>query len=364
MAGSALSLFTDFFTHTTGPAYLTDPNSIINDAQLRNYEGLNALYRSKRELQGGTTVRDTILLNSSGQAKTFLPGESATVTNTQNGSTISVPWRFTRVPVTWTEAEILLNEGGSMTSATGAFHQFKKLRNLKWQQGYTDIMNLMELQFWAAASNASMEANAGKEPYSVLATVTSDGLAPAGFTTVQNINPTNENKWRNQTANYTGAALYDIDNGVVAGFDTVSQLVKFKKPPRAPADHFTDSNFSQLGIYTNREGRRIYMRSIRANNDITRVGKQDPSYPDPSFNGIAVEAAEGLDELNSFAAGSPGYLFLNWMFLKCIVHQAKFMARSDVKSWADKPDTNVVWVECYHNTFNCSRQRHGFLSAA
>ena len=127
MAGSALSLFTDFFSHTTGPAYLTSPSEVINDAQLRNYEALDAFYRSKREVQGGTTIKDMILLNDPLTAGTYLPGEAATITNVQGGSTISIPWRFVRVPITWTEAEILLNQGGSGQSKTDQFQHTKHM---------------------------------------------------------------------------------------------------------------------------------------------------------------------------------------------------------------------------------------------
>jgi len=361
MAGSALSLFTDFFSHTTGPAYLTSPSEVINDAQLRNYEALDAFYRSKREVQGGTTIKDMILLNDPLTAGTYLPGEAATITNVQGGSTISIPWRFVRVPITWTEAEILLNQGGSGQSKTDQFQQFKKLKEFKYQQAYTSLLNKLENLYFASASSATMEANSGQEPYSVFATVTSTGLAPSGFTTVQGINPSSEPKWRNQTASYTASSPLDGDVGIIGGFDEMSQLVAFKRPPNA-AQYFSESNWNRLVIFTNREGRRDYMKALRSNNDITRAGPQDPSFGDPVFNNIPVRAAEGLDEAGSFTTGEPDYLFLNMNYIKAVFHRDKFMQVSDVLGFADKPDTKVVWVDSYCNLFNCSRQRQGYLS--
>lgn len=360
---SSLSLFTDFFTHTTGPAYLTDPGSVINDAQLRNFESLTAFYRARKEVQGGSSIKDMILLDDPGTAGTYTPGDSASVQNVQGGTTISVPWRFIRVPITWTEAEILLNEGGSSSSTVGQFHQFKRLKEFKYQQAYTSLMNFCERKLVAAASNSDMEANTGSEPYSIFAFLTSDGLAPSGFTTVQGVNPTTKTLWRNQNTTYTAATPYDTDNGIVAGFDTISQLVQFKRPPTSQ-QYFSDDDFRRQIIFTNREGRRDYMKALRANNDITRAGPQDPAYGSPVFLNIPVVANEGMDDATSFSSGSPDFLFFNANHMKLIFHRSKFMQVSEPMRFADKPDTVVVWVDCYMNLFCASRQRHGYLSAA
>lgn len=360
MPGTPLSLFTDFFTHTTGPAYLTDPSKVINDAQLRNFEGLEALSRVKMDVQGGSSIKDMILLDDPGTASTYKPGETASVTNVQGGSTIDVDWRFIRVPITWTEAEILLNDGGN---SNARFHQFKKLKDFKYQQAYTSLMNLLEKKIWATPSNTEMETSTGAEPYSILASITSDGLAPSGFTTVQGVNPSTKTKWRNQTATYTYATPYDTDTGIIAGFDTISQLVNFKVPPTAK-QYFESAEFKAHVIMTNREGRRDYMKALRANNDITRAGAQDPAYGAPVFLGVPVKAAEGLDENSTFTAGQPGFLFQNMNYLKVIYHAKKWMQVGKPMVFPDKPDTTVVWVDLYMNVFCQSRQRQGYLSAA
>ena len=361
MPGQALSLFTDFFTHTTGPAYLTGPDVVLNDAQLRNFEGLDAFMRTKRSVQGGASIKDMILLDDPGTAATYQPGEQASISNIQGGNTLTVNWRFIRVYITWTEAEILLNQQG-VNSRSAMFHQFKKLKSFKYQQGYTSLLNLIEKLLFAAANNGNMEASAGTEPYSVFASVTDDGLAPSGFTTVQGINPTTKTKWRNQTASYTASTPFDSSNGIIAGFDEISQLVTFKRPPSAK-EYFDSEEFRSQWIATNREGRMMYMRAIRANNDITRAGPQDPSYGSPVFNNVPVRAAEALDEQSSFSAASPDYLFLNGNHFKMIFHDQKFMQVSQPMVFPDKPDTTVVWVDTYANLFNSSRARHGYLNA-
>ena len=366
MPGQALSLFTDFFTHTTGPAYFSDPESVINDAQLRNYASMDAFTRMKREIQGGTTIKDVVLLTDPGTAATYLPGETASVSNVQVGNTISVPWRFIRVYITWTEAEILLNEGGANSTPDAQYQQYKKLKRLKYQAAYTSLLNLLEKKLSATANGtaaeAAMEQNAGQEPYSLFASIVDDGLASTNWTTIQGLNPTSLTKWRNQTVDWTAATPYDIDNGIIAGFDTMSQLVAFRRPPNYQ-EYFTDRQFNALVIFTNREGRRFYMKALRANNDITRAGPQDPAYGDPVFNNIPVKANEGMDENSTFTALSPGFIFCNMNFIKMIFHSQKFMQMGSPMTFADKPDTSVVWCDTYCNLFNASRQSHGYLQA-
>lgn len=358
--GASLSSFTDFFTHATGPAYLTGPDSIINDAQLRNYETYDLLSRAKKNIQGGNEIKDAILFSDPGTAATYLPGDQATIANVPGLSTITVPWRFIRVYATWNEKEIMLNEakGGDV------FDQYKRLKNFKWQQAYTSLANKLERLLFATPANASMEASSGQEPYSIRATVTSDGLAPAGFTTVQGINPTTESKWRNQTASYTAASPFDPTAGIIGGFDEMGQLVKFKSPAiSADGASFTNSNLADCVVLTNREGREKYMQALRAANDFTRVGPQDPSYTSPVYDGVKVVASEVLDDLSVFTAGSPGFYFLNMNFIKLFVHESKWMEKGEPMKFPDKPDTCVCWIDCWGNSFNQSRQRHGLLSA-
>jgi len=365
MPGVALSAFEDFF-NTTGPSHPFSSDMVVNDASLRNYEAYDFLSRSKKEVKGGTSINDVVIFSDGDAAQTYLPGETGTIVNQQFTSTITVPWRQVRSYVEWNEHEIMKNGGDSSITRDSRFHQFKKLRDIKYQAAYSNLYTKMERLFVAAASNDQMEADGGQEPHSIFSTITSDGLAPPGYTTVQGINPTTESNWRNQAATYTFATPMDQDTGIIAGFDAMSQLVRFKRPEQASGDpkDFTDSDFKQVVVLTNREGRRDYMKAVRANNDITRAGAQDPAYGDASFLGIRVKACEGFDDQSTFTAGQPGFVFLHGDFIKLICHTDKWMDKSKPMDWAEKPDTRVVWFDNWLQIFNRSRRRHGFLSAA
>ncbi len=360
MAGAALSLFTDFFTDGTGPAYLSGPDDVINDAQLRNFASLSAFYAAKKEVQGGSQIKDVILLDDPLTAGAYLPGEKASVSNIQGATTLTANWRFVRVPITWNEQEVLLNEGGGENAM---FQQYKRIKRFKYQQAYTSLFNKMERFMTAAASNANMEAATGTDPYSIFAFVTSDGLAPSGFTNVLGINPSSKSAWQNQNTTYTASTPFDTDNGIIAGFDTISQLVVFKRPPSSQ-EYFSDDDFRRMVIFTNREGRKDYMKAVRANNDITRAGPQDPAYGNPVFLNIPVVNNEGMDDATSFSSGSPDYIFLNMSHIKLVFHRQKFMQVGTPQVFPDQPDTMVAWVDTYCNLVCLSRQRQGYLQAS
>lgn len=355
----SLSEFSRFFAET-GPATLTGPSAVVNDAQLRNYGGTDMLAKATRELQGGNRIQDFILFDDPYTAHTYKPGDNATATNPQTTDKLLADWRFIRTSVSWNQAEIELNEGGG-----SEFDQFKSMHYRKWQEAETSTLNLMERLFYATPSNANMESATGQDPYSLLASVTSDGLAPAGFTTVQGINPTTKPKWRNQTASYDVSATFDQGVGLLSGFDEITQLVNFRAPVLSKdKSKYTPSDLKKCVIHTNREGERKYRAVVRAANDYTRQGNQDPSATKCVWDGVPVESVDVLDELSTFTEGSPGYLFYNLNFFKLVIHSKNWMKKGPVRPDPNKPDTESCWIVSWCNLVNQSRRRHGYLSAA
>lgn len=356
--GQYLSEFTDF-VKSTGPLYIHGAEEFVNDSSLRNYEAQDILLKTKREVQGGSSIKGNLILDASSDATHYKPGDVATIQGRNYLTTMELPWRFTRIDVSYNEKEISLNEGSSREAR---FQQYTKVMKAKLAGRKTDLTNKIERSLVASALS-DMETAAGTTPYSIFASITTDGLAPSGFTTVQQINPTSKTAWRNQTGSYTVASKYDVDNGLIAGFDNMAEKVKFKAPAKSGKD-FNASDLSDMVILTNKEGRVNYMKALRANNDITRVGAQDPSYPSPVFNGIAVRSVEAFDDQTTFTAGSPGYLFVNGKFLHVVCRSGKWMALSDELKPHNQPDTVVFYYDCWWNLVNESRRRHGYLIAA
>lgn len=353
-----ISEFADF-VKSTGPMYLNGPDEILNDSGLRNYEAHDLMIRTMREVQGGSSIKANIILDRSDRAVHYKPGDVATVVNSQYLTAMELPWRFTRIDVSYNEKEIALNEGASREAR---FQQYTRVMKSKQIGSMTDIITKIELALTGAAAT-DMETANGTTPYSMFASITSDGLAPANFTTVQQINPTTKSQWRNQTGSYSYAAPFDTTAGLVAGFDNMAEKVRFKAPSRNRGS-FTESDMKQMVILTNKEGKVLYSQTLRANNDITRVGAQDPAYPSPVYNGVDVRAVESFDERSLFTSGQPGYLWVNGKFLRIVARRGKWMDQSKEYFPHNQPDTVVFYYDCWWNLVNESRRRHGYLSAA
>lgn len=359
--GAALEAYVDFVT-STGNVHLNKPGDIVNDASLRNYEGFNIFGRSKRALQGGNQIKTSILLSDPATASTYKPGDAATIVNNQNLSQATANWRFFRDYMTFVEAELLLNEGGG---GDAMFQQFVNLRDSKWQATTTSMFNEIARLLVATPANSTMEASSGEKPFSYRTFATSDGLAPSGFTTVMGINPTSESNWRNQNTTYDKDAMFDPDTGLIAGFTAMKNLIRFQQPSvNVDGSKFTDSDLKNCVVLTNKEGLNDYIKVLRASNDFTRVGTQDPDYPEPVYWGVTIQADEALDDQSVFSAGSPDFFFINGNYMELVFHSKKWFQKTKELRNANQPDSAVVWVDTYWNLVCRSRRRQGYLQGS
>ena len=106
MAGTALSKFADFIA-ATGPAYLTGPEVLVNEAVERNYLwGALASGPQGINIQSGTEIRDALMLDSSNTFEFYKPNATFSYRNPQVIDTISAPWRFAVDHMAFTDHEI------------------------------------------------------------------------------------------------------------------------------------------------------------------------------------------------------------------------------------------------------------------
>lgn len=358
----AFELFTDWYNEGSGPSYLSKPGDILNDASLRNYELLSRCLDGdgKMELLGGNEIRSTIFLNDPGTAETFFPGDTVDIVNVQSLTHINAPWRQIRGYATWTDVEINDTTVGLDSNAEGLYHKFADIKKHKEQAACTSLFNLMERKLATAASAANTDN--GKDAYPVFYSITTDGLAPGGFTNVHGKNPTTESNWRNQSVTWTIGQPFDSQNGIIAGMDQMKLLVRFKRPPRKD-DYFDQSSLRNQIIATNREGHYTMQQAARAANDYLRKGPGDPAY-DPMYDNRPIIPVEAFDDQSSFTAAQPGYLFIDMNYWKMVCHKSHSGKPSKVFDFGEKPDTKVVYYPWRYNIINCSRRRNGYLYAA
>jgi len=380
--GSALDTFNDFMD-STGPSFLTGPGDIVNEAVKNNYL-LRRFLRGKgpsETLQGGSTIKDSILFDEKSTFQYYQPNETFAWSNPQVLDQWEIDWRFSVDHMSWTDHEIELNVGGQGRNAR---HQtYKTIKRSKEQRLWTSLFNGMEDSLFAAASSGDMEGTSGTKPYSlpVFITGAANGAAFGAGNPIQNINPTAEAKWRNQTATYdaTGSTTLDLlSDKLFAAFDALYMDVQFQPPP-SHQEYFENPSLNAMFIATSRRGQRAYVAALRASQDTFVTGsRQDPSYMKPQYAGVDLEYVASLDTAGIYgddwdgtgtktetAAANdsgPRYYFINANYLKFVFHTTRYFYQHPTMKHPNQPFTTVMPVDCWHNFICRSRQRQGIIA--
>lgn len=356
----------DAFVKSTGPKILTGPDQILNDATKNTYTIGRMLRGSDaaKIIGSGNAIEDRVQLEDAGTFEFYNPNEDLDVQNVDTIEKIKADWRFATDHYSYTEQEVKLNSGDAQT-------YYKNLLKSKRQGCKTSIYNGMEAALWTAPSNSDMEASSGKKPYSIPALVTRDGLAPTGFTTIHQLNPTNLTGWRNQTERYNPAAVADPDDGLLKAMRRMWHKVKFTAPTGGMKEYFESDRLQKMVIATNLDGIGVLERLTQDAND-RLVPAADIGWVAGKvvFNGIPVDYINELDTatINSgsaIATGEPWFYFLNLMYLHPIFHRDEYMAEKEpMPAGPRQPFTRVVWTSIYYQLLMRSRRRQGLVSPA
>ena len=327
MAGTPADKFRDFM-EVTGPAYLTGPDTIINEAVKRNYLWGDLVKGKERAIQGGTEIRETLMTSDGATFQYYQPNETFTWSNPQVLDTVSANWRFAVDHLAWTDHEVELNAGEGMSNEAMKA-AYKRLKRAKEQRMVTSLVNGLEDSLWASpwGQSGEMEGSSGKTPYSIPCFITENGKSlggnwvgytPAGpsdwTSTVAGIDPDDEAVWGNQivfydkgkAANAVSSAHsfeeYHIDEssdtthdvfGLITAFDEMFLKLDFRAPATY-AEYFENNTMNQQKIVCSRRGINEYKRALRDSND-RLVSMQDASYSAPAYSGIPLTYASGLD---------------------------------------------------------------------
>ena len=380
--GSALDTFNDFMD-STGPAFLTGADDIVNEAVKNNYL-LRRFMRGKgpsETLQGGSTIKDSILFDEKSTFQYYQPNETFTWSNPQVLDQWEIDWRFSVDHMSWTDHEIELNVGGQGRNARHS--TYKTIKRSKEQRLWTSLFNGMEDGLFAAPSNADMEGTSGTKPYSLPTFITgaTNGASFGASNEIQNIDPTAEAKWRNKTATYDPDSITTFDalaDVIFPAFDSMYMDVQFMPPP-SHQEYFENPSLNAMFIACSRRGQRAYVGCLRASQDTFVTGsRQDPSYMKPQYSGVDLEyvseldtaaiydntfegTGTGVDESSGTTDAGPRYYFINANYLKFVFHTTRYFYQHPTMKHPNQPFTTVMPVDCWHNFICRSRQRQGLI---
>lgn len=349
------------FVLATGNKVKSKPDEIINDAVKNTYiiSRMTKGAGASDMVQSGLKIIDRIMLSDSGTAVFYNPNQDLDIQNVDTLSSIEVNWRYLANHFSYTEQEVNLNSGDSQT-------YYKNLLKTKRQGAVTNTFNFMEEALWAAPVSTDMEAASGTKPYSFRAFVTEAGGAPAtadgatgtAWTTVQTLSPAANVKWKNQVETFDVADLANPDTGLVNAFDNMFMKVKFKAP--RPGEYFENDEFQQMGIFTNRDGRAMWLRLTRDANDRLVNNDLGGQAAGVGYSGLPVEYIAELDNAG-YASGSPRFFWLNLKYMHPIWHTEEYQKEKEPIHHPRQPFSWVVWTSTYYNLFCMSRRRQGII---
>lgn len=387
-AGLSIADWTDL-NLATGAARWTKPENFINDALLRNYTwtkfsrgmGLADMF------QGGTEIRFNLVFdNPSEIAEMYKPGAETEYTSPQNLKEAKLGWRHLRARRLINDHEMRHNHGigDSRFNSEYVAQQFVKLTKLFDSQLYGTILDFVEARFWAPSANqqAAMESTDGDQMYSLDAVVNEDATDyhRTGWTTIHNIDPATESKWRNQLQTYDYDDPDDSDgdgDGLIDKFDTMLTDVDFRAPDlyAGQANALPDSaewyRTDRQMIVCSAGGLNLMKRLLRALNDrLVVAGGQDASYNRPTFNGVALEWSDkmataaifggnGQTLATELSATPDGYRYfwLNGNYLRMTFHQENYFQKLGPFRLERQPDSQAIVIDTTLN-FGCLSRRH------
>lgn len=358
----------DFLT-ATRETRLGNKKRILDEATKRNYFFLSRMFKNAEEkFKGGDKLVDHIRGETLGNASTYNPTQRFNVTVRDTLTPISVYWAFVQSHYPIMDEAAKLNAGNPE-----AFVDY--VMNLE-QGCVTDTCNKLEELLWATPNSATMEAastgDEPRDPYSFLAFITRDGLAPSStnggvigsdWTTLETVNVASKPWFKNQTGSYSAAnpAAADSDDGLIPQMDRMAENVAYESPE--PLKTYADSDSLQKQvIVTNTDGVVLYRRCLRAVNDqMARL--EDPSIKGPQHNGVPIKKVAQLDEVG-WTSNQPDFLFLNLGEMYPFFHPDKHMDETITPPSHDHPNKHVVWKWNWMNVVCRSRRRQGRLYAA
>lgn len=357
-----------------------DINKLLNDAVKQTYFfGRLIKGMGEKILQTGTKITEKVKLRNQNNGGAYRPGEVANPTRSTTSETISIPPRFYRSHIHWTDAEEMLQGSDQVT----CYNRFKKSCE---QDLEADCWEMVENALWRQPDASKMETvsnDAAGEAYSIPAFITENttgggAYMPPGWsstaTTIETLSPVTNDGFRNYQKSYNPNSPYGA-SGIFQAMDDVMLSIRFE-PPASAKDYFENDTLQRMMIVTNKAGRTLYQEGLRQGNDHFRgtTNGQDPSYGSPVFNGYPILYAAALDTValeetagayTGAAWANPRFIFLNGNFLHPILmnkgNGSPFDDIGPVAISGLQADTDIWYRRIWWNLFCKSRKRQAIV---
>lgn len=354
------------FLESTRDQRVVGREVLLNEATKNTYFFFSNMFMSVEEhFRGGTKLVDKIQGDSAGSFSFYSPNDEFSPRQVDTLTPIEVNWAFAQ------SHYVLIRETAGLNSGDPIAY-LDYIKSLE-QGCVVDTINGLEEALWASPNVETMEAvNADpREPYSILAFITRDGLAPAAgnggvtagtadWTTVETVDPVQKTFFQNKFVSYASATPDDETTGLIAAFDDIVLQTHFEIPD--PYRRYAESeDLRKYCITTSRDGVTFYKARMRAANDRLDY-LNDPMVRGPQYEGIPIKYVSELDN-QGWTDNQPDYLFLNLNFLVPFFHTDMYMDEVVTDGGSKQPNSTVVYKFTWYNLINRSRRRQGRIFA-
>ena len=405
MAGATLSELADLLL-STGSAYITSPDKLINDARLR--APALARWMNGKDmtdmLSGGPDIKFNAMYDAQTTAVNALAGDDLSFSNPQVLKTGTYDWRFTHDHETYIDQDLILNgHGSSDLSTMGRYQVYTDMRMKQEARCATSMYGFMSSKLWAEpnvttmvgkSTTAAIEQNSlavffNEYRYGLY---NSEGSAGTAFTTVGNIDPATVVNWRHPRVTYTsgstaqpkgsGATAGAAQNDVIAAFGRMYRKLNYV-PYHKYDEYMTQNPMDRSFIACSEKGMTHFEESCRDRQDAF-MKMNDPAFGEVNYRGIPLvyqqeldtatlypnhltlasatdNVAEGVANSTSNAWG-PRYYWLTPRWVTPIFHKERFFHKHDMLHMSTTAERKVIQRTSYWNLACTSRIRNGLVS--
>jgi len=394
--GAVLSAFADFQL-AQGRAQFTGQNFIQNELTRNGYTLPHFIdpgnpVKMMKMLQGGSDIRDQVMLSQTGAFESYLPNASFTYALNDGLAQWIANWRFSRGEMVYTDHEIGLNSGSMNMDAL--IHKFKDLLLSKRMQAITSFVHGLEDQMWAVPDTTKMEAAGGLEPFSLPVFINefTNGLPSAvhpggAWTTIQGLSPATFANWRCQQFNYDVIGPMGTGNNhLFTAFKEAFYKLNFHRLPYRP--DLSNQRSTPHVIMCSLQGHSNYESALHQNQDtFVSDGRRSPHYETAgrdgylNYRGIPMAYIPQLDTAAIYptgvagalsteadttgatgaAAAGPRYRWVNGESITKVFHSDRYFYQTPPIRPSAQPFTNVVVYDCWHQNVVNSLRSNGIV---
>jgi hypothetical protein len=391
-AGATLNAFLDWLSGT-GVGRITTADHPLQLVTRHTFLWGRLWKNNGMPVDGGQNITFWFLPKTAGTFEEVLPGTPTTPKNPQVLQKGVLDHRFTRAHSTYVDQEFLLNDRVTSGNREVMFEQFVKIRDEKRTIRKTDVAIGMENQLSAVPNKTLMEgqSSTATSPYSIFAHINqgTNGLFGFGFgtsvaggtwTVKEAIDPTSAaiNSNMNVTQQKYASTTIDNPTNLIGGMDALRMEIDWEQPDSLSQYQADDALNNQMYLCT-KQGRQAIMSLMRGDQDRYVMGAQDPSYPDPQFQGVPfkrwdpLETAAIYDQLNTGLStegvqkstgnqsGGPRIYAVNGNYLYPVAHPDRLFFEDVPQRHLQVPDTYVQYETTWWQLVCKSYKHQGIL---